>query len=170
MNENKDSFGLDNIQPLESTVREPVETSAVLETGFYTEPNPVVNEENAQFAFTPEEFVISDMPTVSPVETPVIENPYNFYAENPTTEIEPTVNSPLAQETLVSFTEMPITNEQPVIGSINEHPDAIIALHKTERNVIPNLPEENVDKSTIMLLVCLFLGMLFVIILLPYLL
>lgn len=171
MNENKDSFGLDSIQPLETTSREPVGNSTVFETGFYVEPKAVGNEEETQYAFTPEEFVVSDVSTELSEEVPVEENSYNFYEATPIAEtVSPTNTAIPAQEISTSFTEMSTAVEQSSMGSVNEHPDAIISLHKSgaEENVVSSRPEEKVDKSTIVLLVCLFLGMLFVIILLPY--
>ena len=155
MNENKD-FGLDSIKPLEpvSPIPEVEPTQNVYETtSFYTEPQ--VEQPSTQYAFTTEAPVIDPVVPVTPEpvvsdmeEIPVTDNGYT-----------------------TSYTEM-TTTEQPTVDAINEHPDAKISLHKeseTETPVVSNLPEEKMDKGTMWMLIWIFVGMLAVIIALPYL-
>ena len=109
------------------------------------------------------------------VPTPTVEDnnvatevPETFVTQpEPVSYEEPTVAT-------TSFTEIPVagvTEQQPEFGVVNEHPDAKISLHKEEEVSTPvasNLPEEKMDKSTMWMLIWLFVGMLAVIIALPY--
>lgn len=155
MNEYKESFGLDNIQPLE-----PVST------------NPVPEETNQQEALR------------SYTEMPSMESKSEYAFDNtepqPVDPVVPVEPQPIIEESVymeqpISYTEIPVTGvtEQPPVADIvNEHPDAKISLHKEteqEVTVASNLPEEKMDKATIWLLVWLFLGFMIVIIALPYL-
>lgn len=177
MNENNDNFGLDSIQPLEpvTPVSEPDTSANVFGVpSFYTEPK--AEETNTQYAFTSEE------PTVSVessfVETPIVENTYSDYVQVPTPEpeispIAPTEIPVVEDNFTTSYTEMPIIDnvQQPMINDVNEHPNAKIELHKESNDEIPidsNLPREKMDKGTFWLLILLFVGLLAVIIALPY--
>lgn len=88
---------------------------------------------------------------------------------------EPVVEEPAYTENSESFTEIPVSSvteqQPPTIDTVNEHPDAKISLHKeeVEMPVASNLPEEKMDKGTMWLLIWLFLGLMVVIIALPYL-
>ncbi len=153
MNENKD-FGLDSIKPLEpvTPVPETEPTQNVFETtNFYTE---TVEQPSTQYAFT-------EVPTIDPV-VPVMPEPVVSDMEE-----APVVDNGYT----TSYTEM-TTAEQPTVDTINEHPDAKISLHKdyeTETPVVSNKPEEKMDKGTMWMLIWIFVGMLAVIIALPYL-
>lgn len=157
MNENKDNFGLDNIQPLE-----PVMPSSEPEEQSFQEETPV--------SYT-------EMPTVEPEMRYAFDNTEPI-AVDPVVPVEPEpiVEEPVYTERSESFTEIPVssvTEEQPpTIDMVNEHPDAKISLHKEANTEIPvasNLPEEKMDKGTMWLLIWLFLGLMIVIIALPYL-
>lgn len=154
MNENKD-FGLDSIKPLEpvTPVPEVEPTQNIVETtNFYTE---TVEQPSTQYAFT------TEAPTIDPV-VPVTSEPVVSDME----EVPVADNGYTA-----SYTEM-TTAEQPTVDTINEHPDAKISLHKeyeTEAPVVFNKPEEKMDKGTMWMLIWIFVGMLAVIIALPYL-
>ena len=179
MNGNQDNFGLDSIQPLEPVVPTPtVEDNEVPVTSVEIP----VQEPQTQFAFTTEvPTVDSVVPVepVAPVEMPIQESqtPFAFTTEAPV--VDPVVSvEPVSYEeptvATTSFTEIPVagvTEQQPEFGVVNEHPDAKISLRKEEEEEIPvasNLPEEKMDKSTMWMLIWLFVGMLAVIIALPY--
>lgn len=194
MNENNDNFGLDSIQPLEPVTPIPdagTNTNVFEIPNFYAEPE--VEESNTQYAFTPEEpenTSSSEIPAVengystntgmfavdsnsSSVEAPEIEDVYSNYAEIPTIEPEmPNVSSvemPNVGYT-PSYNEMPV-NQRSMTNDVNEHPDAKIELHKAMKDEAPvdsNLPREKMDKGTFWLLILLFVGLLAVIIALPY--
>ncbi len=157
MNENKDQFGLDSIKPLEpvAPVPEAEPTASVYETtSFPTEPQV---EPSTQYAFT------TETPVTNPV-TPVTPEPEVSYTEIPVTD----------NGYVTSYTEMTNDNisQQPTVDAINEHPDAKVSLHResdTEIPVASNLPEERMDKATMWMLIWIFVGMLIVIIALPYL-
>ncbi len=156
MNENKDQFGLDSIKPLEpvAPIPEVEQPSTVYETTDFN-PQPIVEEPSTQYAFT------TEAPVIDPV-VPVTPEPVSYTEEVPTVENDYTS----------SYTEMPIEPEVPTVDTVNEHPDAKISLHKdteTEIAVRSNLPEEKMDKSTMWMLIWIFVGMLIVIIALPYL-
>lgn len=191
MNENNDNFGLDSIQPLE-----PVTPVSETNTNVFGVPNfyvePMAEEQNIQHAFTSEEPPISvepEMPNISSAEISAPENTYNNYAENSeigmgysaNTEVStfapempnvsPIENS--VEENVSSYIEMPTMDsvQQPMVNDVNEHPNAKIELHKEMNDEIPvdsNLPREKMDKGTFWLLICLFVGLLAVIIALPY--
>ena len=150
MNENHDNFGLDNIQPLKPVVPEH-ENSTVTETEV-TQPEM----QESSYAFQGQAPVVDPVAPVEPM---------------PQVESEPVVE-PISST--ASFTEIPVagvTSEESQLDVVNEHPDAKITLHK-EEEVIPvasNLPEEKMDKATLWMLIWLFVGMLAVIIALPYL-
>ncbi len=156
MNENHDNFGLDNIQPLEPVVP----TSPIEENSISTETpaEMPVQEPQVEPAFTMETPVVPVEP-VAPVE--------------PVDPVEP-VSYEEPPVATTSFTEIPVSSvtQQPEFGVVNEHPDAKISLHKEAPEQVPvtsNLPEEKMDKSTLWMLIWLFVGMLAVIIALPYL-
>ncbi len=159
MNENKDQFGLDSIKPLEpvTPIPEMEQPSTVFETADFTF-QPKVEEASTQYAFTSESNVVD--PVVPEFSEPAIMD---------TEEVSSVDNT----DTL-SYTEMsPVTDEEiSTLDTVNEHPDAKISLRREMETEIPvhsNLPEEKVDKSTMWMLIWLFVGMLIVIIALPYL-
>ena len=162
MNENNDQFGLDSIKPLEPVAPLPeVEPTQVYETtSFQSEPTvePVVEQPSTQYAF------MAETPAIDPV-VPVTPEPEVSYKEE-----VPAIDNGYVN----SYTEMTTDNveQQPTVDTINEHPDAKVSLHRqsdTEIPVASNLPEEKMDKATMWMLIWIFVGMLIVIIALPYL-
>ncbi len=138
------------------------------------------------------EFEMDEVKPVEPVNpfyeetNPLVENyvemqPQNQYAYSSQSEVMqesvmPVTPQPLEQEDSLSYAQMPIVDnlnpQIPTIDSdINENPNAKISLHN---NIEENIPvsstpiDEKVDKSTIWMLVILFIGLLAVIIALPY--
>ena len=167
MNDNQNNFGLDSIQPLEPVV--PVQEHPTVTES--TQPEM----ETTTYAFQAETPVVDPAMPVEPmpqVDAPIVD-PVAPVEPIPQVESESVV-TPMTSTT--SFTEIPVasvTSVESQLDVVNEHPDAKISLHKEEEEVIPvasNLSkEETMDKSTLWMLIWLFVGMLAVIIALPYL-
>ena len=112
--------------------------------------NDTVSVENQAQKVEQPQYTYMEPSAVTPVEPPLNRETFNVnsYAEMPN----------------VSNTEAPIIDQE-----INENPNAKISLRKEEEvEVESNLPREKMDRGTFWMLIWLFIGLLVVIIALPY--
>lgn len=181
MNDNKENmFGsLEDLQPIDQPIEEQTQSTTTDSTPSFTEIKPT----NDEYSFTDGfDFGTTTETPVTPSFTSQVET-----VVEPVTPLDPVVplepmtedvdtnSAPLDQPITESYTEIPVASvtenqpEKPI--EMIEHPDAKVTLHREINQDLPEIkePTEKVDKSTIWLLVGLFVGLMAVILALPYL-